>query len=288
MKWNEGPMSDNVEDRRDDGGPGFPRGIHLGIGGMLVLLVLSLIFKRDFFSLIGDSGALGAGAGAPAQTLSPERQEHEDSLAHLVSAVLDSTQKEWAQILPGLGVQYRPAKVVLFRDEIQSACGSAESASGPFYCPGDEKVYIDLGFYDELSTRFGAAGDFAEAYVLAHEIGHHVQKQLGIEAKVRDAQQQHPDQANELSVRLELQADCFAGVWGGRYQAEGGLDQGDFEQGMNAAAAVGDDRIQKMVQGRVNPEGFTHGTSAQRQRWFNQGFRTKDPKQCDTFGTSAL
>lgn len=288
MRWNRGPMSDNVEDMRDETGGGQRPGggIRLGIGGMLLLLILSVVFKRDFFALIGDSGGMQAGAGgAP---LTPAQQQHEDSLAHLVSAVLDSTQKDWAATFPRLGSDYHDAKLVLFRDGIRSACGLAETASGPFYCPGDEKVYIDLGFYDELSSRFGAAGDFAEAYVLAHEIGHHVQNQLGIEAKVRDAQAQHPDAANDLSVRLELQADCFAGVWGGHYQAKGGLEQGDLEEGMRAAAAVGDDRIQKMTQGYVNPEGFTHGTSEQRQRWFNQGFRTGDPKQCDTFSAQRL
>lgn len=289
MRWNRGPMSDNVEDmRQQTGGGRFPGGgMRLGIGGMLLLLVLSVVFKRDFFALIGGADGLQAGASGGAQ-LTPAQQQHEDSLAQLVSAVLDSTQKDWTATFPSLGSEYRDAKLVLFRDGIRSACGFAETASGPFYCPGDEKVYIDLGFYDELTSRFGAAGDFAEAYVLAHEIGHHVQNQLGIEARVRDAQQQHPEAANDLSVRMELQADCFAGVWGGHYQAKGGLDQGDLQEGMRAAAAVGDDRIQKATQGYVNPEGFTHGTSEQRQRWFTQGFRTGDPKQCDTFAASRL
>jgi predicted metalloprotease len=290
MRWNRGPMSQNVEDMREQSGGGGPRfggGLRLGLGGMLLLLILSVVFKRDFFALLGGTDGLQAGAPGGIE-LTPEQQQHEDSLAQLVSAVLDSTQGEWAGIFPTLGKQYHDAKLVLFRDAYQSACGFAETASGPFYCPADEKVYIDLGFYDELTSRFGAAGDFAEAYVLAHEIGHHVQKQLGIEGRVRQAQQQHPEAANELSVRMELQADCFAGVWGGHYQAKGGLEQGDLEEGMRAAAAVGDDRIQRMSQGYVNPEGFTHGTSEQRQRWFNQGFRTGDPNQCDTFGAKSL
>jgi predicted metalloprotease len=280
-------MSQNVEDMREQSGGGGRRfgGGRLGLGAMLLLLVLSVVFKRDFFALLGGNPGLQAGAGTE---LTPEQAAHQDSLAVFVSAVLDSTQGEWATIFPKLGGEYHDAKLVLFRDAYQSACGYAEAATGPFYCPADEKVYIDLGFYDELTSRFGAAGDFAEAYVLAHEIGHHVQKQLGIEAKVRQAQQQRPESANDLSVRMELQADCFAGVWGGRYQAKGGLEQGDLEEGMRAASAVGDDRIQKASQGYVNPEGFTHGTSDQRQRWFSEGFRTKDPNQCDTFSARSL
>jgi uncharacterized protein len=285
MRINRGPLSGNIDDMRGQGGGRGP-GLRLGLGGMIILLILSVIFKRDFFSLIGGGGAMPA--GAPAEALPPEAQAHEDSLAQLVSAVLDSTQGEWARIFPRLGAEYRPARLTLFRDAIQSACGYAESATGPFYCPGDQHVYIDLGFYDELTSRFGAAGDFAQAYVLAHEIGHHVQNLLGIERKVRQAQQQDPSQQNELSVRMELQADCFAGVWGSAYQKKGGLEAGDLEEGMRAAAAVGDDRIQKMSQGYVNPEGFTHGTSEQRQRWFNQGFGTGDPKQCDTFSARSL
>jgi hypothetical protein len=279
-------MSENVEDVRGQSG-GRRVGMRLGLGTMLLLLVLSVVFKRDFFQLVGGTGDMQAGMPA-GPALTPEQQAREDSLAHLMSAVLDSTQGDWATIFPGLGSQYRDARLVLYRDAIQSACGFAESATGPFYCPGDEKVYIDLGFYDELTTRFGAAGDFAQAYVLAHEIGHHIQTQLGIDAEVRQAQQRRPDMANDLSVRMELQADCFAGVWGRRYEARGGLEQGDLEEGMRAAAAVGDDRIQSRTQGYVSPESFTHGTSEQRQRWFQRGFRTRDPRQCDTFDAQSL
>jgi len=283
MRWSRGQMSENVEDvREQSGGARRFGGPRLGVGAMLLLLLLSIVFKRDFFALLGAQGGMQSGVPA-AESLTPEQRMHEDSLAYFVSAVLDSTQHEWTTILPTLGTQYRPAKLVLFRDTWQSACGAAESATGPFYCPGDEKVYIDLGFYDELTSRFGAAGDFAQAYVLAHEIGHHVQKLLGIEDQVRQRQRRQPDEANDLSVRMELQADCFAGVWGGRYAARGGLDKGDLEEGMRAAAAVGDDRLQKLTQGYVNPEGFTHGTSEQRQRWFTRGFQTGDPRQCDTF-----
>jgi predicted metalloprotease len=279
-------MSENVEDVRGQSG-GRRVGMRLGLGTMLLLLILSVVFKRDFFQLVGGAGGIEAGMPA-GPALTPEQQAREDSLAQLMSAVLDSTQGDWARIFPGLGADYRDARLVLFRDAIQSACGFAESATGPFYCPGDEKVYIDLGFYDELTSRFGAAGDFAQAYVLAHEIGHHIQKQLGVEGEVRQVQRQRPEIANDLSVRMELQADCFAGVWGGRYEAKGGLEQGDLEEGMRAAAAVGDDRIQSRTQGYVNPESFTHGTSEQRQRWFNRGFRSRDPKQCDTFNAQAL
>jgi predicted metalloprotease len=196
---------------------------------------------------------------------------------------LNDTQTTWSQMLPSQGVQYRHAKLVLFRDSIDSACGLAQSATGPFYCPEDEKVYIDLGFYDELRQRFGAPGDFAEAYVLAHEIGHHVQKLLGIESKVRAARQQNPQAANQLSVRLELQADCLAGVWGHSTAQRNILEAGDVDEGLKAAAAVGDDRLQRMSRGTVNPESFTHGSSAQRVQWFQRGFRDGAIGSCNTF-----
>jgi predicted metalloprotease len=215
MRWTPGGSSDDVEDRRDDsgGGGGFQLGgLHLGLGGVIILVVLSLIFKRDFLSLLS-SGPAGT-TGTAVTQLDPARDQREQPLVQFVTFVLNDTQNTWSQILPSQGVQYRHAKLVLFRDSIDSACGLAQSATGPFYCPGDEKVYIDLGFYDELKQRFGAPGEFAEAYVLAHEIGHHVQKLLGIEGKVQAARQQNPQEANQLSVRLELQADCFAGVWG--------------------------------------------------------------------------
>jgi uncharacterized protein len=288
MRWSDRGQSSNVEDQRGSGGGRFSGGgARLGVGGMLVLLVLSLVFKRDFFSLVGAGGGGGTGSGqvapGPVQS-SPE----EEKLAHFVGFVLDTTQAFWAQEFPSLGAQYQPAHLVLFRDGIESACGVAQTSSGPFYCPGDEKVYIDLGFYDELTRKFGAPGDFAQAYVIAHELGHHVQNLLGLERRMREAQQRHPDQANELSVRLELQADCFAGVWGHGAQQEGILEAGDVEEGLRAAASVGDDRIQKMTQGYVSPEGFTHGTAEQRQRWFNAGFTSGDPKRCDTFGARSL
>jgi uncharacterized protein len=213
MRWTPGGSSDDVEDRRDDsGGGGFrPGGIHVGLGGIVVLFILSLIFKRDFLSLVS-TGAVDTGATAVSQPNTTLDQQ-EKPLVDFVTFVLNDTQNTWSQILPQQGVPYRHAKLVLYRDSYPSACGAAQSATGPFYCPEDEKVYIDLGFYNELKQRFGAPGEFAEAYVLAHEIGHHVQKLLGIEGKVRQAQEQNPQSANQLSVRLELQADCFAGVW---------------------------------------------------------------------------
>lgn len=256
----------------------------LGLGGMVVLLVLSLIFKRDFFSLVGGGGAAtGAPASGPVQS-TPE----EERLVDFVSFVLDSAQAFWTGELPRLGADYRPAELTLFRDAVQSACGMAQSATGPFYCPGDEMVYIDLGFYEELQQRFGAPGDFARAYVLAHEIGHHIQNVLGIEQRVRASQQRQPGSANDLSIRMELQADCLAGVWGFHSKQTGILEPGDVEEGLAAAAAVGDDRIQRMGGGSVNPEGWTHGSSEMRMRWFNEGFRSGDANRCDTFAAPSL
>lgn len=287
MKWNRGSRSENLEDMRGatGGGGGFRGGgARLGLGGMVVLLILSLVFKKDFFSLVGGGGSVTTDQPSGPVQSTPQEEEQVD----FVSAVLDSTQRFWAAELPRQGAQYQNADLVLFRDAIQSACGFAEAATGPFYCPGDQKVYIDLGFYDELKQRFGAPGDFAQAYVLAHEIGHHVQNLLGIEKQLRQAQSRSPGQANALSVRMELQADCFAGVWAHNYGQKGGLEAGDIDEGLGAAASVGDDRIQKMGGGRVNPEGFTHGTAEQRSRWFTTGYRSGDLKQCDTFSASSL
>lgn len=220
-------------------------------------------------------------AGAPSGEVvsSPE----EDSTKQFISYVLDDAQATWEGIFTGNGSEYPDARLVLFRDGVQSACGFAESATGPFYCPGDQQVYIDLGFYDELRDRFGAPGDFAQAYVLAHEIGHHVQRLLGTEAEVRRLQQRNPRQANALSVALELQADCYAGVWAQSAQARGLLETGDIEEGLDAAASVGDDRIQRMGGGYVNPDAFTHGSAEQRSEWFRRGLASGDPAQCDTF-----
>ncbi|HVX88344.1 MAG TPA: neutral zinc metallopeptidase, partial [Gemmatimonadales bacterium] len=280
MRWTPGGVSDNIEDRRGaSGGAGLrlPGG-RFGLGTVVILLVLSLLFKRNLFTLL-DTGA--AGGDAPSGPVQSSAQE--DSLVLFVSVVLDSAQADWARRVESAGRTYRPAHLVLFRDAVASACGRAESSSGPFYCPGDEKVYIDLGFYQELRDRFGAPGDFAQAYVLAHEIGHHIQNLLGTEAQVRRLQRGAPGQENDLSVRLELQADCYAGVWAHDADRAGMLEGGDVEEGLAAAAAVGDDRLQRQAGQTVNPDAFTHGTSAQRMEWFQRGYREGEVGKCDTF-----
>ena len=280
MRWTPGGTSDDIEDRRSEsGGGGFQiGGRHIGLGGVLILIVLSLVFHRNFLALLGPSSG-----GTVARPADPARDASEQHEVQFVSFILDDTQKTWAQIFSSQNMQYRHAKLVLFRDQIDSACGMAQSATGPFYCPEDEKVYIDLGFYDELKQRFGAPGEFAQAYVIAHEIGHHVQKQLGIEGKVTRLMQEEPGQKNALSVRLELQADCMAGIWGHSTEQRDILEQGEVQQGLNAAAAVGDDRLQRMSTGRVNPDSFTHGSSAQRTQWFEQGFQSGSLNSCNTF-----
>jgi len=287
MRWTPGGSSDDVEDRRDDdsggggGGLGFG-GMHIGIGGVVVLFILSLIFKQNFFALLGGGG----GAPAPTTVHRPNvaMDEAEKPLVQFVTFVLSDTQKTWEESLPQqAGVPYHHAKLVLFRNETYSGCGGAEAATGPFYCPADEKVYIDLGFYDELKRRFGAPGEFAQAYVLAHEIGHHVQKIIGVENKVRQLQNANPGAVNRLSVSMELQADCFAGIWAHSTQQRGLLEQGDIESALHAAAAVGDDHIQQMTRGRVQPETFTHGSSEQRMNWFNKGLNSGSIAACNTF-----
>jgi uncharacterized protein len=280
MRWSDSGRSSDLEDRRGDspgfGGFGLP---HLGIGGFLIILVLSLLFHRNLFTLLGGGGSVGTGT----QQSRPVNDQAEEPEVHFVSFVLDDAQRTWQGIFQQQGRQYRHAKLVLFRDAINSGCGMAQSATGPFYCPEDEKVYIDLGFYDELKQRFGAPGDFAQAYVLAHEIGHHVQKLLGIEGKVHQAMENNPGQRNALSVRLELQADCFAGVWGYSTEQRKILESGDVDEAMRAAAAVGDDRLQRQSAGTVNPDSFTHGTSQQRTEWFNRGMQSGDIAACNTF-----
>jgi uncharacterized protein len=288
MRWTPGGVSDDVEDRRDQsgggGGGGFGfGGMRLGLGGLLILFVLSLVFKQNFFALLGGGGASPTGSTA-VSTPDPARDAAEKPLVQFVSFVLDDTQRTWDQLLPQqAGTPYRHAKLLLYRDSWRSACGGADAATGPFYCPGDEKVYIDLGFYDELKRRFGAPGEFAQAYVLAHEIGHHIQKLIGVESKVRQFQQRNPGSANALSVQMELQADCFAGIWAHSTQQRNLLEQGDVESALGAASAVGDDHIQQMTRGRVQPETFTHGSSEQRMSWFNKGLNSGSIAACNTF-----
>lgn len=254
--------------------------MHIGIGGFLVLLVLSLVFKRDFFSLLGTQGAV---SGQQVRQVDTQRDTQEEPTVQFISFVLDDVQKTWTYILQQRGVPYEHAKLVLFRDVTSSGCGTAEAATGPFYCPADEKVYIDLGFYDELQRRFGAPGQFAQAYVLAHELGHHVQNLLGIERKVRNLQSENPGARNELSVRMELQADCLAGAWAHSTQQRNLLEAGDVQSALGAAAAVGDDRLQRMTRGTVSPDSFTHGTSTQRTEWFQRGLTEGTIEACDTF-----
>ncbi len=266
----------NVEDRRGVLGGA---GVRLGLGGTVVLLVLSLVFKQNLFALLGTGDIPG-----PPAASSPgggQRQAAEAELERVAVGSFNDVQRVWAGSVKG----YEPTRLVLFWDQTRSGCGAAEAEMGPFYCPTDQRVYLDLGFYRELASRFGAPGQFAQAYVIAHEVGHHVQHELGIDDKVRAAQERNPSQRNALSVRLELQADCFAGAWGKSAQERRLLDAGEVEQGLAAAAAVGDDRIQKAATGRVSPESFTHGSAEQRARWFRRGLERGELADCDTFGS---
>lgn len=283
MKWENRGLSKNVEDRRGRraGGAGVP----LGIGGTLILLVLSLFLGTDLFSLLGVASPLG---GTAASWSTPAADATDDERAFFMSSVLDDSQAMWAGIFEENDLAYEDAVLVLYEGVVDSGCGRAPASSGPFYCPLDGKVYLDLSFYDALRDRYGAAGDFAQAYVLAHEVGHHVQNLLGTATEVRQLQQAQPRSANRLSVALELQADCYAGVWGRAVAERGDLERGDLEEGLGAAAAVGDDRLQRQATGRVNTETFTHGSSAQRMRWFGTGFETGDPNACDTFSSAGL
>ena len=276
---NDDGRSSNIEDRR-----GFGGRAGLGIGGSAVVLILSLLFGRNLFNDIGASPSVGS-ARAAGSGLSPADSAAEEPEVRFVGHVLDDAQGTWAQILPKYGAQYHDAKLVLFRDATTTGCGTGQTAMGPFYCPLDEKVYVDLSFYDELKNKYGASGDFAQAYVIAHELGHHVQHLLGTDAKVRQAEQSNPGAANQLSVTLELQADCYAGVWGKSAERRKELDPGDVDAGLNAAAAVGDDRILSRAGRSVNSDSFTHGSAAQRSSWFRKGFDSGDPRACDTFGS---
>jgi predicted metalloprotease len=282
MRWTPGDRS-NIEDVR--GRSGF-RAVPLGIGGFLVLLVLSWLSGTNLFSLLGTD--TGAPAGTSARSDQVQSTPQEERMMDFVDAVANDVQDTWSQLLGG---RYERTRVSIFRDAVESACGSAQAATGPFYCPGDQRVYLDLGFFNELSQRFGAPGDFADAYVVAHEFGHHVQNLLGLSDR---AAADRSAGENSASVALELQADCFAGVWGhaasqnGRFQAgHVELEPGDAEEALRAAASIGDDRLQKMTTGRVMPDRFTHGTSAQRVSWFRRGMESGDPRACDPSSTTA-
>ena len=274
MKWTPGGRSPNLEDRR---GRGF--GAPLGIGGGLVTLILALLFGPGILEQ-GDGGYAGTEANGEVAIADSAREE---PMVQFVSFVLDDVQSTWGSVFQRAGAQYRPANLVLFRDGTQSGCGVGQAAMGPFYCPLDEKVYLDLSFFAELDRRFGAPGDFAQAYVIAHELGHHVQHLMGTAEQVRNIQRNRPSMANDASVRLELQADCYAGVWAHSAAERGKLDVGDREEGLGAASAVGDDRIQERTTGRVNVDSFTHGSAQQRMQWFNRGYETGDPNACKTF-----
>jgi predicted metalloprotease len=262
---------------------GFPIPVGGGIGGAILLLVVFFAFQfcaGGGFDIPG-SPELGGADAAPRGESGPGR---EGTRVEFVDAVVDDIQTTWDQdIFRPAGRTYRDTSVVLFTGRTDSGCGAASAATGPFYCPADGLVYLDLGFFRELDQRFGAPGDFAQAYVLAHEIGHHVQTLLGTNEAVQRESRENPSERNELSVRLELQADCYAGVWAASVYARGVLEPGDVDEGLAAAAAVGDDRIQQQTQGRIDPESFTHGTSEQRATWFRTGFESGDPDACDTF-----
>jgi hypothetical protein len=302
MKWEGQRESDNVEDLRDQGGDGGGGGSgfggfgarHIGIGTIAVALIGGWIFGINPLTILGviSGGGVPIQQSAPAQPPS-QRVAHtpqDDQMKAFVSTVLADTEDVWTQVFKERGGTYRDPKLVLFRNSTPTACGRGESATGPFYCPADEKVYIDLSFYDLLRTKLGAPGDFAQAYVIAHEVGHHVQKLLGISDKVDAARRKANElRSNALSVRLELQADCFAGIWANKAQATRQIiEAGDIDEALNAATQIGDDTLQRKASGTVQPETFTHGTSAQRVHWFKQGFETGQIEQCDTFKAQQL
>ncbi len=283
MRLDNERESNNVEDRR---GGGLPiGGKSIGIG-TIVLALVAMYFGVDPSVVLNTGQGLQQNAPVESQPI-PEN----DPMAKFVAKVLASTEDTWAGIFQSSGQEYPAPKLVLFSGQTPTACGSGQAAMGPFYCPGDQKVYIDLSFYQEMKTRFNAPGDFAQAYVIAHEVGHHIQHLMGTSDKVQQARQnaRSEAQANQYSVRLELQADCYAGVWA--HHADGAnriLEPGDVEEAMTAAAAIGDDALQKQTQGYAVPDSFTHGTSTQRMHWFNQGLTTGDMKQCDTFSATSL
>ena len=291
MKWEGNRESDNVEDRRSDGGggSGLFGGRSIGIGTIVVALVGGWIFGINPMTLLS---MLSGGGAPPAQVQQAPAQAPpaNDRSAAFVSTILADTEDVWKDVFAKGGSSYREPHLVLFRGATQTACGQGQAAMGPFYCPGDQKVYIDLGFYETLKNKLGAPGDFAQAYVIAHEVGHHVQNLLGISGKMDEMRGRVSKvEYNGLSVRLELQADCFAGVWANHAQtARQILEQGDVEEAMNAAAKIGDDALQRAGSGRVVPESFTHGTSAQRQHWFDAGLKSGVIKACDTFSARNL
>ena len=296
MKWEGNRESDNVEDRRSDGSGGFGGGGGLlggrsiGIGTIVVALLGGWIFGINPLTILSMLSGGGAPTAQVQQQTPAQRPPADDRMAAFVSTVLADTEDVWKDVFANGGGTYQEPRLVLFRGATQTACGQGQAAMGPFYCPGDQKVYIDLGFYETLKNKLGAPGDFAQAYVIAHEVGHHVQNLLGISGKMDQMRSRVSKvEYNNLSVKLELQADCFAGVWANHAQsARQILEQGDVEEAMNAAARIGDDALQRSGGGAVVPESFTHGTSAQRQRWFDAGLKNGSIKACDTFSARNL
>ena len=296
MRWQDSRRSSNVEDRRAR--PARGRGAKVGGAGGVVVVVVALLMiamGKDPSALLGalgsaDTSSSGASAGATGGGTPLATSPEEEQQVEFVSATLGMTEDVWAQLFQAQGQRYLEPRLVLFRDQVDSACGLNSSAVGPFYCPADQQVYIDLAFFDELHRRFGAPGDFAQAYVLAHEVGHHVQRLTGVSARVHAERRRVSEaQGNELSVRQELQADCYAGVWAHHANRQRQvLAAGDVEEGLRAAAAIGDDTLQRRAGVRVAPESWTHGSSEQRVRWFRRGLDTGDMAQCDTFAASAL
>ncbi|AFH92123.1 MULTISPECIES: KPN_02809 family neutral zinc metallopeptidase [Providencia] len=290
MRWQDRRRSDNIEDRRSEnssgGFQGNGRGMRIPLRGksgvvILIVIVVAGYYGVDLTGLItGEPIGNHSSQQAQNRTISPQ----EAQLADFTSVMLASTEDVWQTEFKKLGKQYQQPKLVIYRNGTSTACGQGKAFMGPFYCPADNKVYIDLSFYNDMKTKLGAGGEFAQGYVVAHEIGHHVQHLLGIEQQVRKLQQGvSTKEANKLSVKLELQADCFAGVWGHNMDKEGILDDGDLQSALNAAQAIGDDRLQQQSQGRVIPDSFTHGTSQQRYFWFKKGFETGDINSCNTF-----
>jgi uncharacterized protein len=290
MKWDDFRRSDNVEDAGPGGGGGMPfgGGFRLGGGAIIAVIVISLLLGKNPLEIL----SLLEGGGPPPTQSSvqapPGPAAQNDPQVDFVRAVLGDTEDFWTAELARNGVRYQKPKLTLFQGGVNSACGFASTAMGPFYCPGDQHVYLDLQFFRELSQRFGAPGDFARAYVIAHEIGHHVQNQLGLMNDRQDFSGGAQRSRNAQSVRIELQADCFAGVWGHSAQQRGALDTRDIEQGLAAAASVGDDRLQQQARGYAVPESFTHGSSEQRMRWFRTGLSTGDIRRCDTSSSASL
>ena len=290
MRWDDFRRSDNVDDAPAGGGSGLGGGFRLGGGALIAVVVISLLLGKNPLEVLSllESGTPPT-VQAPASSVPPgvPTPAPNDPQRDFVRAVLGDTEDFWTAELARRGARYQPPRLTLFRGQVGSACGFASAAMGPFYCPGDQRVYLDLHFFQELSQRFGAPGDFARAYVIAHEIGHHVQNQLGLMREVEQKSGNASEKTrNALSVRQELQADCFAGVWGHSAQQRGALDTRDIEQGLAAAASVGDDRLQQQARGYAVPESFTHGSSAQRVKWFRVGLATGDLRQCNTFASA--